>query len=185
MKYIKLVFLIRKHTYKRHSYAISACELVPQRRRELIYKVTPVFLSHFLFKAMKYLPETIVSFQLQSTPSTLQHAYLMKRFFEVLFRVDPRCNCITEENKVLYNSSWVNCYHCTHSSKCTILFFIITNITQRFTPSNSPCILQFHQIYTYIPRSYKLLKQRSNFLWAHKSNSPNSECCTTIIIDAH
>lgn len=60
--------------------------------------------------------------------------HLVEHFFKVMFGVHPRGNSITEENEILYNTSWVHIYHVTHSTESRIFFFIVTDIPQGSTP---------------------------------------------------
>ena len=63
-----------------------------------------------------------------------QNVYLVEHLFEVLFGTVPGRNCIAEEYEFVNDATRVDAYHSAYSSKRRILFFVITNITQRGTP---------------------------------------------------
>lgn len=56
-------------------------------------------------------------------------AHLIEHLLEVGFGVDPGRHCITEEDEVLYNATWIHTDHVTHSTERRILLLVITDIT--------------------------------------------------------
>ena len=59
---------------------------------------------------------------------------LVKHVLEVSSRIDPGCNCITEEDEILHYTAWVDADHGTDATECRVLLVIVTNVSQRCTP---------------------------------------------------
>ena len=74
--------------------------------------------------------------------------YLWEHFLQIFFRVDPRCNGITEVDEVLDNTIRIGTDHAAHASKRWIFLIIVTNVAQWHTPvykhlvSDQPTFLQ-------------------------------------------
>lgn len=61
--------------------------------------------------------------------------YLIKHMLQVRFWINPWCDSITKKNEILNDSTRIYTDHAANATECRILFFIISNVPERCTPT--------------------------------------------------
>lgn len=98
---------LRGHPF---SDTIICCEPLLEGRWKLFREALPVLFTNLVFETVEY---------------------LMERLFQVCLGVDPGCDGVTEENKVVYNSTRVHTDHAADATEGRVLLFIVPNVPQR------------------------------------------------------
>lgn len=92
---------------------------------------------HFTIKRVSYFlseQNSLISKTKNESQKVMSSFYLKEHFFEIGFWLRPRCNSVTEKDKVLNNPAGVHIDHVTHTTESRIFLFVVTYVTQRCTP---------------------------------------------------
>lgn len=92
---------------------------------------------HFTIKRVSYFlseQNSLISKIKNESQKVMSSFYLKEHFFEIGLWLRPRCNSVTEKDKVLNNPAGVHIDHVTHTTESRIFLFVITYVTQRCTP---------------------------------------------------